>query len=131
MAVGNYVAADAGRGRERILCPLSGYASGCRSLGAGIGGYLPTSKVYSFEPLVPEALNEDEQKYILGPQVNLWTEYVAYPQHLFYMLLPRLDAISEVQWCRPDQKDFENFKARFSQSVTVIKTDEGSKVIED
>ena len=78
----------------------------------GIGGYLPTSKVYSFEPLVPEALNEDEQKYILGPQVNLWTEYVAYPQHLFYMLLPRLDAISEVQWCRPDQKDFENFKAR-------------------
>ena len=25
----------------------------------------------------------------------------------------------------------ENFKARFSQSVTVIKTDDGSKIIED
>ncbi len=78
----------------------------------GIGGYLPASKVYSFEPLVPETLSEEEQKYILGPQVNLWTEYVLYPQHLFYMLLPRLDAISEVQWCRSDQKDFENFKSR-------------------
>ena len=44
--------------------------------------------------------------------MNLWTEYVAYPQHLFYMLLPRLDAISEVQWCRSDQKDFEDFKTR-------------------
>ncbi len=77
-----------------------------------IGGYLPVSQVYSFEPLVPEDLSEDEQKYILGPQVNLWCEYVAYPQHVFYMLLPRLDAISEVQWCRPDQKDFEDFKTR-------------------
>ena len=78
----------------------------------GIGGYLPVSKVYSFEPLIPDQLSEDEQKFILGPQVNLWTEYVAYPQHLFYMLLPRLDAISEVQWCRSDQKDFEDFKTR-------------------
>ena len=78
----------------------------------GIGGYLPVSKVYSFEPLIPDQLSEDEQKYILGPQVNLWTEYVAYPQHLFYMLLPRLDAISEVQWCRSAQKDFEDFKTR-------------------
>ena len=77
-----------------------------------IGGYLPVSKVYSFEPIVPETLSEDEQKYILGPQVNLWTEDVLYPQHVFYMLLPRLDAISEVQWCRSDQKDFDNFKAR-------------------
>jgi len=77
-----------------------------------IGGYLPVSKVYSFEPLVPEDLAEDEQQYILGPQVNLWTEYVAYPQHVFFMLLPRLDAISEVQWCRSDQKNFEDFKAR-------------------
>lgn len=78
----------------------------------GIGGYLPLSKVYSFEPLIPDQLSEDEQQYILGPQVNLWTEYVAVPQHVFYMLLPRLDAISEVQWCRSDQKDFEAFKKR-------------------
>ena len=78
----------------------------------GIGGYLPVSKVYSFEPLIPDQLSEEEQQYILGPQVNLWCEYVAYPQHAFYMLLPRLDAISEVQWCRPDQKDYEGFKTR-------------------
>ena len=78
----------------------------------GIGGYLPLSKVYSFEPLIPDQLSEDEQQYILGPQVNLWTEYVAVPQHVFYMLLPRLDAISEVQWCCSDQKDFEAFKKR-------------------
>ena len=83
----------------------------------GIGGYLPVSKVYSFEPLIPDQLSEEEQQYILGPQVNLWCEYVAYPQHAFYMLLPRLDAISEVQWCRSDQKDFDGFKARLPRML--------------
>jgi len=77
-----------------------------------IGYYLPVSKSYSFELLLPDKLSADEQQYILGVQANLWTEYVAWPQHVFYMLLPRLDALSEVQWCRPDQKDFEDFKAR-------------------
>ncbi len=75
-----------------------------------IGYYLPLTKVYSFEPL--DGIPEEEQKYILGVQCNLWTEFIGYPQHVYYMLLPRLDALSEVQWCRPDQKDFEDFKAR-------------------
>ena len=82
------------------------------NLPLGIGGYVPASKVYSFEPLVPGKLTEEEQQYILGPQVNLWTEYIAAPEHLFFMLLPRLDAISEVQWCQPGQKDFDDFKRR-------------------
>ncbi len=70
------------------------------------------SKVYSFEPLIPDSLTVEQQKLILGPQVNLWTEHVAYPQHAFYQLLPRLGASSEVQWCLPEQKDFEQFKKR-------------------
>ena len=73
------------------------------------------SKIYSFEPLIPEELAEDEQDYILGVQANLWTEHVAFPEHAFYQLLPRLASMSEVQWCRPDQKDFDNFKARLPQ----------------
>ena len=82
-----------------------------------IGGYVPASKIYSFEPLVPGKLTEEEQQYILGPQVNLWTEYIAAPEHLFYMLLPRLDAISEVQWCQPEQKDFDDFKTRLPRMM--------------
>ena len=69
-------------------------------------------KIYSFEPVVPDSLTAEEQKYIIGVQANLWTEHVAYPEHAFYQLLPRLGAMSEVQWCRPEQKDFENLKAR-------------------
>ena len=73
------------------------------------------SKIHSFEPLIPDSLTQEQQRLILGPQVNLWTEHVAYPDHAFYQLLPRLGASCEVQWCLPEQKDFESFKKRLPQ----------------
>lgn len=76
------------------------------------GGIAAASKIYSFEPLIPEELTPEQQRLILGPQVNLWTEHVKYPAHVFYQLLPRLGASSEVQWSLPEQKDFEDFKER-------------------
>ena len=73
------------------------------------------SKIYSFEPLVPEELGGEEGDYILGYQGNLWTEQVAYPEHALYQLLPRLASMCEVQWCKPEQKDFEGWKKRLPQ----------------
>ncbi len=76
-----------------------------------IGGYLPVSKVYDMEP-VPESLTADEGKCIIGAQCNLWTEYVLSPDHAMYMLLPRLAAMSEVQWRQAGTKNFNSFKNR-------------------
>lgn len=78
-----------------------------------IGGYLPLSKVYSMEP-VPDGLTKEEAKYIMGAQCNLWTEYVLSPDHAEYMLLPRLAAMSEVQWLQPEAKNYEQFLTRLA-----------------
>ncbi len=75
----------------------------------GIGGDLPIEKVYGYEPF--DGLDAEQQKHILGVQANLWTEYIATPEHLEYMLLPRMTALSEVQWCRPEDKNPDRFKA--------------------
>ena len=75
----------------------------------GIGGNLPLEKVYGYDPL--SGLDANQQKHILGVQANLWTEYIATPEHLEYMLLPRMTALSEVQWCKPENKNEERFKA--------------------
>ena len=75
----------------------------------GIGGDLPLEKVYGYEPL--DGLAAEQRKHILGVQANLWTEYVATPEHLEYMLLPRMTALSEVQWCRPEDKNLDRYKA--------------------
>lgn len=76
-----------------------------------IGGYLPLERVYSFEPL-PDELTAEEQKYILGLQGNVWTEYISDISHLEYMAFPRAFAISETGWTPAMKKDFEEFIAR-------------------
>lgn len=83
-----------------------------------IGGFLPVEQVYGFEP-APDLLTAEQKSYILGAQANLWTEYIADPDHVEYMLLPRLAAMSEVQWMHPDNKDYENFLTRLPQLVTL------------
>jgi len=69
--------------------------------------FLPLKDVYDFDPL--EGVKPGTEHHILGSQVNLWTEFISENRHLEYMLLPRLLAASEVQWCRPEVKDFDRF----------------------
>ena len=76
-----------------------------------IGGYVPVEKVYSFEP-INDTLSVDIQKHIIGVQANLWSEYIPTFSHVEYMELPRMAALCEVQWCKPENKNFEEFKQR-------------------
>lgn len=73
-----------------------------------IGGFLPVEKCYSFEPCTPD-MTEKEKSHIIGVQANLWTEYIKTADHLHYMLLPRLAALCEIQWCQPETKNWERF----------------------
>ena len=81
-----------------------------------IGGRLPLERVYSYDP-IPKALSSDEQKYIMGVQANLWTEYISTFNYAEYMLLPRLAALSEVQWSSADKKNYECFLSRLPRMV--------------
>ena len=73
-----------------------------------IGGYLPIEKCYSYEPFTAD-MTDEEKAHVLGVQANLWTEYIATADHLHYMLLPRLAALAEVQWCQPEIKSWDRF----------------------
>lgn len=67
--------------------------------------------VYDFNP-APEALTADQQRHIVGVQANLWCEYVPTFRHAQYMELPRMAALSEVQWCAQDKKSYDDFMTR-------------------
>lgn len=83
-----------------------------------IGGYLPIERVYSYEPM-PKSLSPEEQKYIVGVQANLWTEYIPDFKQVQYMVLPRMAALSESQWCAPEKKNYEAFLQRVSRLVNI------------
>lgn len=73
-----------------------------------IGGHVPLSKVYSYNP-VPDELTKEEQKYIIGVQANLWTEYIRTPEKVRYMIYPRIFALSEIAWTPLENKDWKDF----------------------
>jgi hexosaminidase len=72
---------------------------------------IPIEKTYSFDP-APASLSEQAKKHILGAQGNLWSEYIHYNSEAEYQVLPRMGALSEVQWMQPSQKDFKAWVER-------------------
>lgn len=74
-----------------------------------IGGYVPVSKVYGYDPY--DQLDAGERKAILGVQANLWTEYISSMPHVEYMVLPRMAAMAENGWSY-DRKDYDDFVRR-------------------
>src|SRR5574344_219614 len=111
------------RGFDAIMTPNSHlYFDYCQSENQdeeplSNGGFISLEKVYSFNPY--EGITEEMRSHIIGVQANLWTEYIPTNEQLEYMLLPRMLALSEVQWCRPEARDFDRFmnsmKTRQSQ----------------
>ena len=76
-----------------------------------IGGFSDVKNVYNAEPVAPE-LDAKAKAHIIGVQANLWTEYIASPNYAEYMVLPRMAALSEVQWLQPSEKNYDAFVKR-------------------
>lgn len=78
------------------------------------GGNNPLDKVYSYNP-IPKELNEEQGKYILGVQANIWAEYITHFKQVEYMLFPRLMALAEIGWGTSNSSDYAGFEKRVIQ----------------
>lgn len=114
--------ASAKEGHDVVMCPgefmyFDKYQSPTQSeLAKGIeyeaiGGFLPISKVYSYDP-VPTVLTEKEAKHILGVQANLWSEYFKDFKKIEYFAFPRIAALAEVAWTPKADKNYADFLKR-------------------
>ncbi|MWB93481.1 family 20 glycosylhydrolase [Flavobacterium sp. GA093] len=74
-----------------------------------IGRLTTVEKIYNYNPTPADSLTVDEQKYILGVQSNLWSEYLTSPAKLNYMLYPRVFALAEIAWTEIQNKNYDNF----------------------
>ncbi len=81
-----------------------------------IGGYNSVEAVYAYNP-VPKELNEDESKYVLGAQANVWTEYMNNTGKIEYMIFPRMAALSEVLWSNKENKSWDDFEKRLMVQI--------------
>jgi len=85
----------------------------------GIGGYVPLQKVYSYNPVPKQVEEQGNAKYVLGPQGNTWTEYIADGKKLQYRMFPRAVAIAEIGWTEMSNKDSLNFFETLDNDASV------------
>lgn len=98
-------------------CYFDHYQAGPAGEPLAIGGMNTLKNVYDYEP-VPEELSAQEANYVMGAQANLWTEFITTPEHVEYMVLPRMLALSEVLWSPKASRNWESFNARLHYHFT-------------
>lgn len=116
--------AAAQQGHDVIMTPTShayfDYAQGEPGLEPfSIGGNVPLERVYAFEP-VPAVLTPAQAAHVLGAQGNVWTEYMATPNRVEWMIFPRMLAMAEVTWSPASARDWERFVQRLPAALAAL-----------
>ena len=102
-------------GHQTIVCPIShlyfsnpGYNR--------LKGVSSVGRVYNFEPASPE-LTDEEKQNIIGVQGCIWTEWTKDSLKMEWQMMPRIAALSELQWSNPAQKNLDNFLGRLRHQL--------------
>ena len=101
-------------------CYFDSYQDAPHTQPEAIGGYLPLKKVYSYDP-IPETFTPEQAALMYGVQANLWAEYIPPPEHLEYMIYPRILALAEVAWSPVANKNYEDFHGRALKAVDELR----------
>ena len=102
------------------FCYFDSYQDAPHTQPEAIGGYLPLSKVYSYDP-IPETFTPEQAALMYGVQANLWAEYIPTKEHMEYMIYPRILALSEVAWSAVANKNYEDFHARALKAIDELR----------
>ncbi len=82
-----------------------------------IHGYNPLEAVYKYNP-IPKSISEKGlQNKIIGGQANVWTEYMENEKKVDYMIFPRMTALSEVLWSKPEMLNYSDFLKRLNSNA--------------
>jgi alpha-N-acetylglucosaminidase len=121
--VGGGIAA-AKAGHDVVMAPTShtyfDYRQAPKELGLG-RGVIGVEKVYTFDP-IPDTLNTDEARHILGGQGQLWGELIGDPKRRDFMTWPRACALSEVLWSPSDGRNLDLFLIRLTSHIKRLET---------
>ena len=101
-------------------CYFDSYQDAPHTQPEAIGGYLPLKKVYSYDP-IPETFTPEQAKLMYGVQANLWAEYIPTPEHMEYMIYPRILALAEVAWSAVANKNYDDFHGRALKAVDELR----------
>ncbi|MFV8327235.1 beta-N-acetylhexosaminidase [Flavobacterium sp. ZS1P14] len=117
----SYGIESAKKGRQTIMIPgqytYFDMAQSENERGHRWAAITDTKRVYSFEPIPESDLTPKQQKLIKGVQGALWSEYLDRPTRFMeYQSYPRITALSEIAWSKKEDRNWDNFYGRLTNS---------------
>jgi len=108
----------ANMGHNVVMTPgeyvyLDHYQGSSKVEPVAIGGYTTLEKTYSYNP-IPKEIEPSKAHHVLGTQGNLWTEYMYQENDVEYRAWPRIIAIAEIGWTKPENKNYKDFLRRLN-----------------
>ncbi|MBB4968148.1 hexosaminidase [Saccharothrix violaceirubra] len=109
------VQAAAARGNKILMSPankayLDMKYNSSTPLGLSWAGMIEVQDAYNWNP--GTHVSGVQESSVLGVEAPLWTETIVKPEHIDYMVFPRLPAIAELGWSPWSTHDWNAFKAR-------------------
>lgn len=113
-------------GYKTIMCPV-GHLYFSNAERNALRGEESIRTVYDLE-VVPEGLDEEQAKNVIGVEACIWSERVADREKLLWELLPRISALAELGWS--SGKDYGAYLPRL-RKMTRLYTSMGLNWKED
>lgn len=106
-------------GYRTIACPISNlYFSNPKY--NQLKGLSSIERVYLFEPVPKEATSEQKEN-LIGAQGCIWTEWTKERMKMEWQMMPRIAALAEIQWSKPENKDIQDFLRRLKHQIDIYK----------
>lgn len=75
--------------------------------------------IYEYD-VQPATMNARQKQHVIGVQGNLWCEYIPTRERMLFLYFPRILALSELAWTKPEQKDYDQFYGRLPQQFRML-----------
>ncbi len=80
---------------------------------------ISTQKAYEWK-VIPDNIKKEDQKYIIGGQANIWTEFIPNEARADYMHLPRMMGMAEALWTPLEKKSWDRFKTKLNKHYQIL-----------
>lgn len=102
---------------QTIICPISNLYFSNPGYNR-LRGVASVARVYNFEP-VADVLTPEERQNIIGAQGCIWTEWTKDSVKMEWQMMPRIAALSELQWTEPGKKNLDCFLKRLRHQLDI------------
>ena len=76
--------------------------------------------IYEYDKEMLKGMNDKQKQHVIGVQGNMWCEYIPTRERLLFQYFPRILALSELAWTKPELKDYDQFYSRLPKQFAML-----------